>query len=376
MPATRLDNPDHTKAVTFHLGYSPELNGLRGAAITAVLIYHANENLLSGGLIGVDIFFVLSGFLITALLIQEYDNTGSIRLKAFYLRRVLRLAPALLLLLLLFSLSSVVLLGFHGAKSQLMDALIALFYMTNWARALGIYPVYGLAHTWSLSIEEQFYLLWPPLLLLLLRNKRSRGACVLIASSIAIFAWAQRCYLGSTGATIIRLNNGLDTRADSLMIGCTLGIMVASNWIPQQGRGRISRVLYILSPCSVLILAGISVFATWRDPVFYYWLLFVIAVLTAIIILDCYLNKNSKIRRMLSLKGLVWVGNISYGLYLWHYPIYRAMRQYGFDWTQVITLGTLITFAAAALSYYLLEQPFLRLKKKLEFSRQAPRSPG
>ncbi|MBI3934345.1 MAG: acyltransferase, partial [Acidobacteria bacterium] len=116
-----LDRPRGEK---FRLGYSPQLDGLRGISILAVMTYHANFNLLSGGFIGVDIFFVLSGFLITSLLVQEYDTNGTIRLKAFYLRRVLRLFPALLLMLLCYSGFSVAVWGFAGAKDRLIDALI------------------------------------------------------------------------------------------------------------------------------------------------------------------------------------------------------------------------------------------------------------
>ena len=351
--------------VPFRLGYAPELDGLRGVAIAAVMVYHAYEPWLRGGLIGVDIFFALSGYLITALLIQEFDATGQIRLKAFYLRRVLRLFPALLLLLLIFCLASVLILGISGARTQLTDALIALFYSTNWARALRLHPPYFLGHTWSLSIEEQFYLLWPPLLLLLLRHSRSRWTSVRVPLAIALCAWALRSYLGLTGATIMRLSNGLDTRADSLMVGCVLGIIVASNLIPPSLQKSIARFCYFASPCSLLLLLAISVVSGWRDPLMYYAWLFLIPILTGIIILDCRLNPASLVKRFLSLKGLVWVGTISYGLYLWHYPIYTAMWRSGYGWIEVTTLGTVITFFVTTASYRFLEQPFLRWKKKL-----------
>lgn len=364
----------------FRLGYVPGLDGLRALSILAVMIYHANPDLLSGGFIGVEVFFGLSGFLITALLIQEFDNTGEISLKTFYLRRVLRLAPALVALLIVycpvvFYLAN---FSFQRAKPLLTDALIVLFYMANWARAFNIHPPSLLAHAWSLSIEEQFYALWPPLLVLLLRNIRSRWAIAWIAFSIAVSAWALRCYLGATGSTALRLSNGLDTKADAVMIGCVLGIIVSSNLIQESVRGILSRILRIASPVSVGILAGICKIAFWYDPIMFYWLFFIIEILTAIIILDCIVNKDSMINKILSLKGLVWVGTISYGLYLWHYPVFRLMKYFQLDWVRVITLGTAITFAATTLSFYLLEKPFLRLKKKFEIQsrKEAGRVPA
>lgn len=378
VPSVEIMNPERQKDMPFRLGYVPGLDGLRGISILVVMIYHANFNLLSGGFIGVEIFFGLSGFLITALLIQEFDNAGRIKLKAFYLRRVLRLFPALLALLIVYCLTIFYLVGFRGSKPFLVDAFIALFYMSNWARALNIHPPYLLGHTWSLSIEEQFYALWPPLLVLLLWKIRSRWAIAWIAFSIAVSAWALRCYLGATGSTALRLSNGLDTKADALMVGCALGIIVASNLIQESARGILSRILRMASPVSVGILAGICKIAFWYAPIMFYWLYFIIEILTAIIILDCIINKDSMINRILSLKGLVWVGTISYGLYLWHYPVFAVMKQFRFDWVRVITLGSAITFAATTLSFYLLEKPFLRLKKKFEMQsrKEAGRVPA
>ncbi|MBI3934272.1 MAG: acyltransferase, partial [Acidobacteria bacterium] len=274
---------------------------------------------------------------------------------------------ALLLMLLFYSGFSVAVWGFAGAKSRLVDSLITLFYMSNWARALGIHAPNELGHTWSLSIEEQFYAIWPPLLLVLLRKAPTRLTIALIALALAVSAWMLRWYLGMAGATTTRLFNGLDTRADALMIGCMLGILLSSNLIPRKAEGAMSRILSIASVVSLSVLVGIAFIEHWWDPVMYYWLLFVVELLTAILIFDCFTNPPSIVRIIVSFQPLVWIGVISYGLYLWHYPIFTLMREAGYDWKQIITAGTLLTFVIAILSYFLLERPFLKLKKRLEF---------
>ncbi|HWP83957.1 MAG TPA: acyltransferase [Terriglobia bacterium] len=355
----------------FRLGYAPHLDGLRGLAILLVMVYHANHSLFSGGFIGVDIFFVLSGFLITSLLVQEYDGAGTIRLKAFYLRRVLRLFPALLAMLIAFSTFSIAVWGFEGARSRLVDSLIALFYMANWARAFWIHPPYELGHTWSLSIEEQFYALWPPLLLLLLRKAPTRLAIALIALGLAIASWMVRFQMTLVSERPMRMFNGLDTRADAVMMGCLLGVIVASGLVPRRAGGKLSRVLYFGGIASLSALLGIALVAQWHAEIMFQWLYFGVAVMAAVLILDCVTNPASIVKVILSFKPLVWIGVISYGLYLWHYPIYTLMYEAGYEWQQVMTVGTLTAFAIAIASFFLLERPFLKLKRRWEVRPRA-----
>jgi peptidoglycan/LPS O-acetylase OafA/YrhL len=202
-------------------GYIPELDGMRGLAILAVMMFHTKRFLL-GGFIGVDIFFVLSGFLITTILVKEYDTTGHINFKHFYLRRILRLAPALILMLAVFSAFSILFLHAAELKRNLMQVLIVVCYATNWARALDFYPMGHISHTWSLSMEDQFYILWPIMLLCLLRFVKSRRSVVSIICFLALLSWALRVFLARNGASTPRLQVGLDTRADALLVGCAL----------------------------------------------------------------------------------------------------------------------------------------------------------
>src|SRR5438874_2564773 len=147
------------------LGYQPALDGLRAVAVLAVFGFHATSSGVPGGYVGVDLFFVLSGFLITSLLLEERVRTGRVRLSWFYARRFLRLAPALVALLLCYVLCYGLWKGDRW-PTALKSAGLAAVYLSNWARSLGVNDMGWVGHTWSLSVEEQFYLLWPPLLLL------------------------------------------------------------------------------------------------------------------------------------------------------------------------------------------------------------------
>jgi peptidoglycan/LPS O-acetylase OafA/YrhL len=359
----------------FSLRYSPELDGLRGVAVLAVMLYHTDATyLLPGGFIGVDMFFVLSGFLITSLLIQEFDECGTIRLKHFYMRRVLRLGPALLGLLLTLCLVSFLALDAAKANSNYIDALIALVYFSNWARALSIHPPDYIAHTWSLSIEEQFYILWPCTLFCMLKHWNNRRVIFAATAAIAIIAWTLRNYQFADGASIERIYNGLDTRADALMVGCALGIALSSGFAHAIDQHRLRNPLFFGAAFSCLCLVMVSLTADWRSPGMVYYGYFAIELATAILIWQLVTGSGGALGKFFSTKWLVWVGSISYGLYLWHYPIYRVLRDFGFQTLAVVMVGPILTFLAAALSYYLLEKPILELKKR--FSREPTRRPA
>ncbi len=355
----------------FKMNYIPELDALRGAAILSVMIFHAHAPLWTGGFIGVEIFFVLSGFLITSLLVSEYDRYGSVSLGHFYMRRVLRLGPALIALLFAFCLTSFLFLGDQQATTNYIDSLIALFYVSNWARALSIHPPDLLGHTWSLSIEEQFYIIWPFVLLLMLRGSSNRYQIVIASATVAVLSWILRVYLLSNHATLERLYNGLDTRADALMVGCTIGVAWSSGFLARQEiKDTLSRILLFAAPISATCLLAFGVLGDYYLAWLFQVGFFVIELLTAILVIDILINAKSLIRKLLGMRWLVWIGTISYGLYLWHYPIYRALFALKFSGLAVLTIGSLATFLAASISYYLMEKPILKLK--VFFTRATP----
>lgn len=347
----------------FRLGYLSCLDGLRGFAVLVVIAFHANVPFLQGGLIGVDIFFVLSGFLITALLIQEWEQYGKINFKNFYIRRALRLLPALVALLFIYVI--VASLFPDNPRNHILAAFIALVNLTNWARAFDWEIPSFLGHTWSLSIEGQFYLLWPPILMILLRYMQSRFLITIIVFSSALFLGLYRVYMLATGASVSRLYNGLDTRADSLLLGCVVGIAIASNLIPKDNR--ILGVIKYASIVSWLGLLVMIVVARLESHIMYYYGYFIISIFSGFIILSFFLYPSLLPRKMMNKKWLVWLGRISYGLYLWHYPVFRVLQlKVSSSWLLVLIIGGGLSIFIATLSFYFLERPLFQLKSSFK----------
>jgi len=341
------------------------LDGLRGVAVLAVIGFHGGVPLTSGGFIGVDVFFVLSGFLITSIIATEQQLTGRISLKNFYLRRLLRLAPALLLLLAVYCVYS--LLFSRTPQRNLVDALIALFYAMNWARAYWLDAPLDLGHTWSLSSEEQFYLTWP-LLLMLLLPKLGLTRTAWLALGLALCSWAARAGLLWLGATDRRVYSGLDTHADGLLLGCALALACTQLSSSQR---RIT--LPSMAPLAALsVLGTILALASWNARVMFFGGYALANAAAALVIASLVLGSSGRIgalvRAALELRPLVWVGGMSYGLYLWHYPIFRVLRAAGLGRFPTLGIGVLLTFAIAFASFKFVEKPALRLKKRYEFA--------
>lgn len=345
-----------------HLKYNPALDGLRGIAISMVMVFHATPNLLTGGFIGVDIFFVLSGFLITMLLIKEYEAEGQISLRQFYFRRALRLAPALLLLLVVFSCASLIVLSGPRLHQFLTDAIITFAYLSNWARAFNIHPPDFLGHTWSLAIEEQFYLVWPIFLVAMTKWLHARKFWLALALGIAGCAVMWRIYLLVNNATPMRLYNGLDTRADSLMIGSGLAIALSLNSVRTYFAKDRSLILSLLAVIAAATICLFAIYGQWDQSAMFYWGYSLTAIMSAIVIADAVQTNESMLFRVLSYPLLVWLGSISYGLYLWHFPVYRVLLANGVEQINVLWLGSIITLAIAACSFYTMEKYFLQFK--------------
>jgi peptidoglycan/LPS O-acetylase OafA/YrhL len=348
----------------FHLGYRPALDGLRGVAILAVMTTHARASGWAGD-VGVDIFFVLSGFLITALLIDEWDRVSSISLRRFYARRGLRLLPALMAML------AVVVIWHCLTKSQVaprtaLDGLIALFYSSNWMFALDIrQPVHVFAHTWTLSIEEQFYVWWPIMLILVLRRCSAPGSLlhwvmlgmfILLVERVVLFA-------GMPRGAYNWLSYATDARADTLLMGCVAAIILCSKPIPRDGK--LSATLKYsawLIAIPGLILIGIP--AAQSAGFSAIGMHIAIAFFAVVILLEAVISQAGMLAWLLSRRWLVYVGKISYGLYLWHYPIFCEVqaRKWPLRFEFVIELG--LTILATMTSFYLIERPALRLKRR------------
>jgi peptidoglycan/LPS O-acetylase OafA/YrhL len=352
-------------APSFRLGYRPGLDGLRGIAILAVLAVHTHHifgwSILRGGNIGVDIFFVLSGFLITALLLEEWQGGGAISLRGFYWRRVLRLVPALLVLLASLYLIAEVFLPNGEAGATRRSIPVAFLYASDFGLAFFRMRLGALQHTWSLAIEEHFYLVWPLFLVAALKLGTSRKRLVLIALSLAVASAIHRAVLFQLGALPVRTYYGIDTRADSLLIGCATGMCVCWGFL------RADSLRRLIVPAMALIVA-LMVATDYATPFMHVGGFTLLATAAAVIVGWVVLGPAGYLHRLLEYGPLVWVGRISYGLYLWHYPIFKAGSLLRLSWPLQLLVALTATFIVTSLSFYLVERPALRLKRKTECS--------
>jgi peptidoglycan/LPS O-acetylase OafA/YrhL len=351
------------------LGTVPGLDGMRGVAVLIVFVAHLEVILpiptllvIPGGTVSLDSFFVLSGFLITALLLREQASTGRIGKRAFYRRRALRLLPALIAVLIVQSIFAYLEgVSFHEEWTSLMSVG---FYYSNWKLAFnsnyfGGNIANGLQHMWSLSFEEQFYLIWPwvTIFLLTIRLQLRTVVIALVAAMAVIDLHMAMMYHGidSWYADFVRT----DTRAGSILIGCLL----AHIWV----RGRepkryISHAAWIAAAFLLVCLP----LADTTGPFLYRGGLVAIDVACAILIL-AIIDGRWGGRHLFQFKPFVLMGLISYAFYLWHLPVFFAIRYYGTSWNDVtrVVVAVVATFALSIGSYFFIERFFLRRKNRL-----------
>jgi peptidoglycan/LPS O-acetylase OafA/YrhL len=353
-------------------GYRPALDGLRALAILAVVIAHNFPPYLPAGILGVDLFFVLSGFLITTILYQEWRNTGAINLRQFYARRALRLFPALAVLVLVCCVGSMLCCSKPVVQEIRKAACGALFYYSNWRSVRGflqgnlLLTWNVLLHTWSLSVEEQFYLLWPLLLcgLLWLKVGRRRLAALLVGGIVGVTAL--RVYLYPTWRLLLYFRS--DARADGLLVGCLAALLYCWGILPQR---RVARVCLQAAAVAALVVLcwQCRLHLDLRRPFLYYGGFTLVAVETAVVLLAVLAGPPQVLSWLLEFPVLVWIGRVSYGMYLWHFPIMtvgNTVLGSRLPWQWVSTVNVTATFLAAALSFYGIERPFLRLKDRLQ----------
>ena len=358
------------------------LDGLRGAAVLAVLLYHGaflDQAWLRGGYLGVDLFFVLSGYLITSLLLVEFANDARIDLLAFWGRRIRRLLPALLLVLVGVALYAVLVARPIDLQQIREDGLGSLFYVANWVSIFrgGSYFDISLApsplqHTWSLAIEEQFYLVWPLVVWALasgIRGSQQRGIAlarrvqVVAVCGVVLSAWLFTG-LWRLGASETRVYQGTDTRAFALLMGVTLA---ATRFLrppkppvaaASPARGRFSG-LEVAGIVAMVLLGWAWVELEGTSPALYQGLLPVCSLLGAIVIAAASAPSSPVVARILAVAPLRWFGLISYGLYLWHWPVYLVLTpdRTGLHGASLLFVRIACSVAIAALSFVLLEQP-------------------
>ena len=351
------------------------LDGVRALAIVAVLAVHAGIPFLPGGFIGVDLFFVLSGFLITSLLHGELAATGRIRLGGFWTRRARRLLPAALVMIVAV-LAARPLFAPDSVAALRGDAVAAALWSANWRWALQgtDYFVHGgtpspLQHTWSLAVEEQFYLIWPLLLLACAAVRRRLLGLSLAGVAVSAVATYVLARVASPG----RVYFGTDVRAQELLAGAALAALLAPTWRWRAGTPAGQRspqpaarqpVPLLLSVCGLAALTGIATTADGAPSEFRHGLLLVTALAAAALVAGVVLDTGHPVARLLSARPLAGIGRISYGLYLWHWPVYLALdgERTGLHGYPLAVLRLAVTGALAGASFVLIERPAQRVQ--------------
>jgi peptidoglycan/LPS O-acetylase OafA/YrhL len=347
--------------------YLPALDGLRAIAVGAVVAYHLGADQVPGGLLGVGIFFTLSGFLITGILRSTFDRTGGFDLRYFWLRRARRLLPAVVLVLVVvMAVTALSNPGEIGVRAA--ETVAALFYVSNWT-TIGLGVSYfarfngpgPLDHLWSLAVEEQFYVFWPLIvwgLVTLLRRRWDRVA--LVTLGLAVISFVAMWVIATPGFDNTRAYEGTDTRAGGLLVGAALGVM----WRPGRLSARIPvRGRVVLETVGVLSLVAIGLLLTRTDEYsmfLYRGGMVILSVATALLI-AVTTHPASLLGKAVGAPPLRWLGERSYGIYLWHLPVIVFLPEEvlkNSPWRPVLLCTVIV--ALASLSWGLVEDPIRR----------------
>ena len=349
------------------LGYIPALDGLRALAVIAVLLYHGGQAWIPGGFLGVDVFFVISGYLITCLLLSDWQQHGRVGLRRFWFRRARRLLPALFAMLFVVSIYAILFLP--DVVSQLRDEVIAaLLYVENWFlifRDLSYFQSAGrpplLQHVWSLAVEEQFYLLWPLILVFALARwgKSRRALLIGILAGVAV-STLEMAILYHPYTDPSRVYYGTDTRVAALLLGAALSFV----WAPWRLVGKTGRnagvVLDIVAVISAFALFWMFLNVHEFDASLYRGGFLIAAMVSAVLIAATVHPASRLTPWLLGFAVFRWIGVRSYGIYLWHWPIYMVTRPHSdvpFTGLPLLMMRLALTFAAAAASYKFIEEP-------------------
>jgi peptidoglycan/LPS O-acetylase OafA/YrhL len=346
------------------LTYMPALDGIRAVSILGIMANHGGFGWAGGGVISVDVFFVLSGFLITMLLMKEWTRSGTIRLRAFWARRARRLLPALFVLLGGIGIYALVFAPAGTQGALRWDGLSTLLYFSNWHQILTGQSYFAqvsapspLLHTWTLAIEEQFYLVWPIVVVCVLKLTRSPRTLLVVTVLGVVASATEMALLFHPHVDPSRLYYGTDTRAQDILTGAALGIALFRRGPVSGQRARVGLSWMAVAGAAVFVgewwRINSSVDLTYRGG-------FLLAdVMVALVIAGVTLAPTGLPARVLSVRPLTFVGRISYGLYLWHWPIFLVLdhARTGLGIYSLFALRLAVTFAFAIASWYLVETP-------------------
>lgn len=351
--------------------YIQSVDGLRAVAVIAVLLYHLGIDWIPGGFLGVDLFFVISGYVITGLILDSIERSGGLDLRAFYLSRIRRLVPALIAMVVF----TTIYIGVYAPETvrRFLNDLPYVFTGTvNWAlvnrqqdyfEAIGRPPL--LQHTWSLAVEAQFYLIWPLVLLFVLRyfgkkNISFVALAIALASGFALFIYSVQIDIRESAVSHVYF--GTDTHS----IGLFLGAALAVSWKPQNLTKEISKraqdFVDLIGVFGFLGLLSAFLFINESDPTLYR-VAFPLTAIFGCATLISVIHPASRFAPILSTKPALWIGERSYGIYLWHWIVFQLTRPsldlVGDDWA-LYSLRVLIVFALADISYRYIETPVRR----------------
>ncbi|HLH28061.1 MAG TPA: acyltransferase [Acidimicrobiales bacterium] len=354
----------------WRLGNRPPLTGIRAPLMAFVLVFHSNYRTLPGSWISLGLFFVLSGFLITAMLAGEHQRTGGVSLRNFYSRRAVRLLPPLFITVALLAVYASVHRVFSAANDLWTDVAAAVFYFADYRSALGHEPAIAyLSQCWSLAVEEQFYLLWAILLFVALRYA-SRRAAYLIAAVGVLAAVGDRLYVVLSAPrwdalVAARAYYAFDTRADALFLGCLLGLLATGGHL--DGWGPLARrALSVAALASTVVLVWILLHVGLGDRGLPLWWVPVSEVAAVVLITFLLVHPMSWTARLLGLPVLVLLGNTTYAVYLFHWPVYVALSQFTVSWPfwELETVRVVIILSLALASWFLVEKPLMAWRRR------------
>ena len=354
------------------MGYLPGLDGVRALAVIGVLLYHADLSWIPGGFLGVDVFFVLSGFLITSLILEEFDRSGRVDFRKFYLGRARRLLPALILVLVVVSLAAA--LVYQDAARQLAsDVVASIFYVNNWwyiAADQSYFEFIGrpplLKHLWSLAVEEQFYLVWPAIAFLAMRRFARKGVFA-VAATLAILSTIWMLQLAVANgfpdfADPSRAYFGTDSHSMGLLIGAAL----ATFWRPGRMRRSLptgaSVIITAIGIAALLAVIWFFVFVGEFTPWLYRGGFLGLALIVATLIAAAS-HPGVGLGKAMGTQPWRYIGQRSYGLYLWHWPVFMATRpglDLPLDGVPLLILRLGLTVGIAELRFRFVEMPIRR----------------
>ena len=359
------------------MGYQPGLDGLRAISVVAVIFYHAGFGWMHGGFLGVEVFFVVSGYLITSLLLEEREGSGGVRLRQFWLRRARRLLPALFSVLIAIG-AWVALFGTAQQQSDLhRDLLPGIFYFANWGQIFGGAQYFGnfspLRHLWSLAVEEQWYLLWPLAFVVITRRSRRTlgiGRSILAAAVVVmLITWwlATPSVLTSNRTNVLYLSTL--TRSSGLLLGAGAAFLWRP-WKPKtQPLNRAGTTLNVAALGATALLVYAFTAAHLTDRSLYRWQLAAVSMLSLVVVCAVVHPAAATSRKFFSSPALVGLGKRSYGVYLWSWPISVLCGAYVGSWTRFIAAMSL-TIVVSEFSYIYIETPIRKGGLRQWFARQ------